>query len=1331
MFTSNSLERDRNQSFSLVCNDIESKIQVRLNAHALLLQTGSAYFSTADTITRADWRNFYESIRIKRYLPGIQGLGFAQIIPKDQRKKHIQHIRNEGFPDYTVRPEYERDTITSIVFLEPLAGRNLRAFGYDMFSEPVRRKAMQQSRDLDLAMLSGRVTLVQETNKDVQAGTLMYVPVYKKGMPVNTVTQRRKAILGWVYSPYRMNNLMQGILGRWDDKLPGRIRLRVYDENKISAESLLFDSQTRDHSADNAVTKASVVIPVKFNGTNWTLVFTQVNIKSVYLQGKVLFVLVSGLIISLLLFSLSLSLFDTLFTARHIAGELTSELKLEKERFQMLLNSSAEAIYGLDLNGNCTFANVACLQILGYQSAEQLIGKDMHKLIHHSHSDGSYFDVFECRIFQAFQKGEGIHVDDEVLWRADKSSFPAEYWSYPIFVNGKISGAVVSFVDISERRRAEMLLRESEARFKNMFTHHSSIMLLIDADAGQIMDANDAAELFYGYTREQLCSMNINEINILGSEQVAEERLKAKNHHKNDFVFSHRLANGEERIVEVHSSPIEFENKIILFSIIHDITGRKVMEETNRLRESYLTAIIENQPGLLWLKDRDGSFLAVNEAFAISCGLSNKELLVGKTDWDIWPKELANQYVNDDRKVMESRKSKIVEELIADKGLNKWFETFKTPILNNDGEVIGTTGFSRDITERKQAEETIKQVTARLKLATSVGGIGVWDYDVENGSLVWDAQMFNLYGIKSANFPGAYEAWLNGVHPSDRERGNAEIQMAIRGEKEFNTEFRVVWPDGSIHHIRALSIVQRDETGKALHMIGTNWDITEQKRNEEALIRAKLEAEMANKAKSEFLANMSHEIRTPMNAILGFSEALYYKLESKQHQKMVKSVVSSGNLLLSLLNDILDLSKIEAGKLEINYQPADLTASLQELTSLFAEKATSKGIALNCQFSPDFPQSLIIDELRVRQILFNLIGNAIKFTHEGKVETRLIFIPNSESSGSLQIEVEDTGIGIREDQQEIIFEAFRQQSGQSNRAYGGTGLGLAITKRLVEIMNGTITLKSAEGKGSMFTVLFPDVKMSDLRIQRDRLDDFENMVFEPASVLVVDDVISNIEAIENLLSTTNLNVISANSGELALEILKNSQPSVIMLDMRMPGIDGYEVANRIKSNPLTKHIPVIAFTASVFNSTQIESSGNFDGYLYKPVKRSDLLAQLAKHIKYKVEPAFEAVSKWDLADIPESLHEKLPEILEMLNQKFIPTWLTIKDSLVIYQIEQFAVDLRKLAEEYQFDGLKNYACQILENIESLDLEQLKTTVKQFSEIIEKIEQMKNKPFDEY
>jgi signal transduction histidine kinase len=327
------------QDFESKGNDLKLKLEARLKAHALLLRSGSSFFAASDTVTQEDWRKFIKNEKINKNLPGIQGVGYSLIIPKNQIKQHIEFFRKNGFPDYNVVPVGDREIYTSIIYLEPFTGRNLRAFGYDMFSEPIRRKAMEISRDSDYAILSGKVILVQETNEDVQAGTLMYVPVYQNGMLTNTVEARHAAIKGWVYSPYRMEDLMNGILGNWDLPSENRIHLEIYDNDEISDEALLYDSQSKDKVINKVKQNLYLNLPIEFNGKKWTLQFTGNSENMYILHGETFIVLISGITISILLVALSLAFINEDLRAKqiHLLNKQLEKLNTDKDRFISIL----------------------------------------------------------------------------------------------------------------------------------------------------------------------------------------------------------------------------------------------------------------------------------------------------------------------------------------------------------------------------------------------------------------------------------------------------------------------------------------------------------------------------------------------------------------------------------------------------------------------------------------------------------------------------------------------------------------------------------------------------------------------------------------------------------------------------------------------------------------------------------------------------------------------------------------------------------------------------------------------------------------------------------
>ena len=1068
-YTKSAVDVAAEKEFDFVCNEIRGKIQDRLSAHEQILRSGAAFFEHSGGVNRQEWRRFTDRQKVEQQLPGIQGIGFALLIPRQKLAQHVQEIRAEGFPAYHVRPEGEREIYSSIIYLEPFTNRNLRAFGYDMLSEPVRRAAMERARDQDTAALSGKVILVQETDKNVQAGTLMYVPVYRTGMPCETVVQRRAAILGWVYSPYRMNDLMQGIMGVWDLATDRRIHLEVFDGEQATAETLLYDSQSAVDQQMESASRLTSQSRCVSAGRQWTLRFTMTGSQASAMDyGKVWLVLFGGTSTSLLLAGLFFNLLNTRFKARQMARQLTTELRQSEEKIHLLLNSTAEAIYGLDMNGTCTFCNNACLRLLRYKHPDELLGKNMHLQIHSKHSDGTLFPVEECRIFQAFKKGEGAHVDDEVLWRSDGTSFLAEYWSYPQRSDGVVVGAVVTFLNITERKRIE--------------------------------------------------------------------------------------------------------------------------EEIKRQR-ALLSSLLDSIPDIVFFKDTEGVYLGCNPAFAEFVGRT-REQIIGRTDYDLFDKDVADFFIEHDRSMMETKEPQHNDEWITyPDGRKILLDTLKTPYWGPAGEMLGVLGISRDITDRKRAEESLRQVTDRLMLAVRAGSVGIWDYDVVNNRLVWDDQMFRLYGITQEHFGGAYEAWLAGVHPEDRQRGDEEIRLALRGEKDFDTEFRVVYPSGSIHNIRALALVQRDASGQPLHMIGTNWDITMQRHIEETLTshtkdfarinedlyREKKQTELIlhdigdgvavvdlaghivmlnavakdllgvtatitgasevndlfmhcalserhqqiihgripmetfsitvnleqplvlevncttlhdekkraaghvyvfhdvtrmqeiDRMKSNFISSVSHELRTPLTSIRGFAKTILNDPQMSEQTRLnfMTIIDKEAERLASLIEDVLEISRIEAGKATVCREPYTINEIMVKMLPSMQRLADEKRLVLQWNIQDDLP-ALTGDSGKMQSAFTNLLFNAIKFTPAGGSILFSAFLEES----AIVVQVRDTGLGIPEKDLPRIFERFYRVQ-RPGIQIPGTGLGLAICRDLVNLHGGHISVESTVNKGTLFSVCLP------------------------------------------------------------------------------------------------------------------------------------------------------------------------------------------------------------------------------------------------------------------
>ncbi len=675
---------------------------------------------------------------------------------------------------------------------------------------------------------------------------------------------------------------------------------------------------------------------------------------------------------------------------RDISEERANRMALEEreEQIRLLLESTAEAIYGIDLDGRCTFCNPSCVKLLGYRSAQDLIGQSMHQLIHHHYADGSEYPVKDCHMLRAFREGRGTHVDDEVLWRANGTSFPAEYWSYPMRRSGRVCGAVVTFVDISERLDIE----RERLRLAALVESSTDPIIGLDLN-GMIESWNDAAV-----------------------------RL---------FQFSHEDAVGQ---------PVD------LF-----------VSEARRaaVRDILLTRDRVDQREIRCVRKDETTFIA---------------------------------------------------------GL-----TF-SPIRDIHGRHIGASVIARDITKRKRRERELREA--------------------------------------------------------------------------------------------------RDA------------------------------AQAANQAKSDFLANISHELRTPMNAIIGMVELSLSEDLSPGMQGYLETARDSAQTLLYLLNDLLDFSRMEAGKFELDPEPFSVREALERTARTLSLRAHEKGLELTCRVAPDVPDVLDGDGRRLRQIVMNLVGNAIKFTDSGEIVINAALASEAEETATqqaikerladdesgirphsshstgklLHFTVSDTGIGVSEDDQQRIFAPFTQADYSTTRRYQGTGLGLAICRELSERMGGRIWVESNSGRGSLFhfTVRCPvirrqEVDENELRLTVARL--------RGTRVLVVDDNVSNCRILDETLKQWRMRPVVTDSANDALDELRRARENerpypVVLVDALMPGVDGFMLIEKARDEKLLGDSTILMLS-SADRQTFRDRCDEIDiaTYLEKPVSQSDLLDAVTRVLR--------------------------------------------------------------------------------------------------------------------
>ncbi len=623
---------------------------------------------------------------------------------------------------------------------------------------------------------------------------------------------------------------------------------------------------------------------------------------------------------------------------------------------------------------------------------------------------------------------------------------------------------------------------------------------------------------------------------------------------------------------------------------------------------------------------------------------------------------------------------------------------------------------TNEISRRKKSEQEVVLLNERFALAAEAVSLGVWELKWDDQpSFIFDDKMFDIVGlVKKPQV--LFEEWLSKVHPDDHSLIYQSIAKMQKYGGQDHIEYRIVLADGGIRTVYSGARLVMDDNDE-IRITGVNWDITERKKIESALEKAKEQAEQANRAKSEFLSSMSHEIRTPMNAIIGFTELLNEQIKEHKLKSFVQTIQSAGHNLLALVNDILDLSKIEAGKMNIEKKPCNPHDLFTDLSNIFMMGVREKKLDFILDIDPKTPENLLLDATRLRQIFFNLIANAIKFTDKGYVRVKVGFDNQRDRQLDFYVSVEDTGIGIPVDQQGVIFQEFEQSHGQDVRKYGGTGLGLSISKALTEMMGGEISLVSEVGKGSTFTVNLYDVGVSSEVVTPENQSalQYKQIRFHPAVILVVDDVAHNRRLLKENFSETGLTILEAENGLEAVLLARKKTIDMVLMDIRMPVMDGYQAADIIKSFSTA---PIVALTASVMvDQFERLRSENFDGYLRKPVLKGELVSELMRFLPFDRQEAVPNI----VTTITLSSEEKacLPQVLEKLEELSSECSRCAKNNN-ISEVTKFAERILAIGQHYQFPLVMNYAAQLNVYIDCFDIISIKETLNSYSALLGKL-----------
>ncbi|OLP15868.1 hypothetical protein BST81_23880 [Leptolyngbya sp. 'hensonii'] len=943
-------------------------------------------------------------------------------------------------------------------------------------------------------------------------------------------------------------------------------------------------------------------------------------------------------------------------------------------------------------------------------------------------------------------------------WRPEEPDFLEQLAVQIAIAIQQASAFEQAQVELAERQRTEAVLRESEERFRSTF-EQAAVGITHVAPNGQFIRFNRRFCDIVGYTAAELQGLTFQEIthpdDLVNDLKQSQKLLAGK---IQTYAIEKRYIRKDRSIVWINLTGSLVRNPWgapeYFIGVIEDITTRKRAEAALYRLNQELEARVEQRTAALQESE---------ERWQLALRGSND----GIWDWDVqnnqvffssrWKEmrgfsadgmthsleEWPNQIHPDDRdRVMQAianhfaRKTPFFREEYRVKrqdGSYMWILDRAQALWDSAGNPTRMVGSETDITERKLAEERLRNLSDRLALALRSGAIGTWEWDIVNNVRIWDDRMHELYGVPPFEPERTCEFWLNSIYPEDVPGVETALEQAVQGEKDFDLEFRVVHPNGSIHFLKAAGLVQRDEQGNPLRMIGINYDITHQKQAEAALReserryatlaeaspvaifqldaaghctyvnnrwsemmgrppesalgtgcfqtlhpedqaqilqdwankfehgiglgegyqiecrhvhtdgriiwtynqvlpetdaegiqvgyigtltditdRKQVEAQLrqtnehlayATRLKDEFLATMSHELRTPLNAILGMSEGLQDGVFGSINDRQMRAIATierSGKHLLELINDILDLSKIESGKLEVEMGEVFIRNLCDTSMTFVRQMAIQKKIQLSSQIPQDIGQ-IQADDRRLRQVLINLLNNAIKFTPEGGSVTlevsrqasyQMESLANMPTSNSwVLFSVTDTGIGIAAEDLNKLFQPFMQIDSSLNRQYSGTGLGLSLVRRIAELHGGAVTVRSELGQGSCFTVRIPDrtcpLNEANLPVHVPAIatpsQSLPGAVPSPSGrsplILLAEDNEANVETISSYLEGRNYRFILAIDGQQAIDLTRTQHPDLVLMDIQIPGVDGLEAIRQIRSDPTVADIPVIALTA--------------------------------------------------------------------------------------------------------------------------------------------------------
>ncbi|QDT78510.1 Sensory/regulatory protein RpfC [Gimesia maris] len=777
------------------------------------------------------------------------------------------------------------------------------------------------------------------------------------------------------------------------------------------------------------------------------------------------------------------------------------------------------------------------------------------------------------------------------------------------------------------RCRIQDQLYEEVARKNAILSSAIDCIITTDA-AGNIVDFNPAAERTFGYTAQEVIGKTLCDLLLLEEyheryHTALEQFLKTG---ESDLIGRHielpvMHQDGSHFPVELAISVTHLEDGHPFFTLcLRDISLRKQQEEALRDSEGRSKALVEASAHMVWTMTPDARTVEDSPTWREFTGQTYEEWKDKGWIDGIHPDD-REQTLRNWQTAFESVTPLDCEYRLCNReGEWCWTSVRAVPQINSEGTVLRWVGMNLDITRQKHLQQEVEANEKRLFMALKAAGMAAWEWQPH--ASFWSNELYELLGIPNTT-SASPETFFSCVYKEDLPGLIKAWDEAVQGEKEYDQIFRIVRPDGEIRWLAGVGEIVRDPQGNVTQIFGLNWDFTQEREGEEALRRSEKQAKQANVAKSAFLANMSHEIRTPMTAVLGYTDLLIGMEQEQEKAEYLQNIKRNGNFLLEIINDILDLSKIEAGKLEISQESFSLNEMLADLQSMMRVRAEEKNLEFGIEFISDLPERIETDPKRLRQILLNLISNAIKFTETGSVKVVINFL-REKADAVLKFDVIDTGIGITPKQQSRLFQSFSQGDASVTRNYGGTGLGLAISQRLAVMLNGNISVSSKPGAGSTFSCTINLPVRENVKITSPNLEVVPIKAITTVReyqlqcrVLIVDDQRDVRHLTHLLLQRAGIETEFAEDGIQAVELIENQLQNgltvdLILLDMQMPRMDGYQTAARLREIGFRRAIIALTADAMQGDMNRCLELG-CDDYLSKPIDSNELLEMISRY----------------------------------------------------------------------------------------------------------------------